>query len=122
MLLLRVIAGLAAGPTATALQLIGDLFVRLLKMLIVPLVFFTLASGVTKMDSPKNLRTVGGFIVTYYVLTSLVAAVIVSFHGMGTRRHVEHAVETLDLLVGISTPDQRARPPTEEKTRTRTGI
>lgn len=75
MLLLGVIVGLAAGPKATALQPIGDLFIRLLKMLIVPLVFFTLASGVTKMDSPKSLRRVGGFIVTYYVLTALFAAI-----------------------------------------------
>lgn len=28
------------------------------------------------MDSPKNLRTVGGFIVTYYVLTSLFVATV----------------------------------------------
>src|SRR5664280_906140 len=77
MLLLRVIASLTAGPTATALQLIGDLFVRLLKMLILPLVFFTLVSGVTKMDGPKNLRTAGGFVVTYYMLTSLFVATVV---------------------------------------------
>lgn len=76
MLLLGVIVGLVAGPKATVLQPIGDLFIRLLKMLIVPLVFFTLAAGVTKMDSPKSLRNVGGFIVVYYVLTSLFAAMV----------------------------------------------
>ena len=53
MLLLGVIVGLAAGPKATTLQPIGNFFIRLLKMLTVPLVFFTLASGVTKMDSTK---------------------------------------------------------------------
>lgn len=76
MLVLGVIVGLVAGPKATLLQPIGDLFIRLLKMLIVPLVFFTLASGVTKMDSPQSLRKVGGFIVSYYVLTSLFAACV----------------------------------------------
>ncbi len=74
MLALGVVVGLIAGPKATVLKPIGDLFIRLLKMLIVPLVFFTLASGVTKMDSPKSLRKVGGFIVSYYVISSLFAA------------------------------------------------
>ncbi len=76
MLFLRVIASLAADLTATAVQLIGDLFVRLLKMLILPLLFFTMVSGVTKMDSPKKLRTAGGFILTYYALTSLFVATV----------------------------------------------
>lgn len=40
MLLLGVIVGLAAGPKATTLQPIVNLFIRLLKMLIVPLVLF----------------------------------------------------------------------------------
>jgi Na+/H+-dicarboxylate symporter len=58
------------------LGLVGDVFLRLLKMLIVPLVFFTLAAGVTRMESPDSLRKVGGFIVIFYVLTSTFAAFI----------------------------------------------
>jgi Na+/H+-dicarboxylate symporter len=58
------------------LGLVGDVFLRLLKMLIVPLVFFTLAAGVTRMESPASLRKVGGFIVIFYVLTSTFAAFI----------------------------------------------
>lgn len=74
MMVLGVIVGLVMGSNATALQPIGDLFIQLLKMLIVPLVFFTLAAGVISMDSPKSLAKVAGFIVPYYVLTSLFAA------------------------------------------------
>ncbi|MDR0439433.1 MAG: dicarboxylate/amino acid:cation symporter [Candidatus Accumulibacter sp.] len=58
------------------LGLVGDVFLRLLKMLIVPLVFFTLAAGVTRMESPDSLRKVGGFIVIFYVLTAALAAFI----------------------------------------------
>ena len=58
------------------LQLIGDAFLRLLKMLIVPLVFFTLAAGVTRMESPDSLRKVGGFIVIFYVVMATLAAAI----------------------------------------------
>ncbi len=76
MMVLGVIVGLVMGSKATALQPIGDLFIQLLKMLIVPLVFFTLAAGVISMDSPKSLAKVAGFIVPYYVLTSLIAATL----------------------------------------------
>lgn len=58
------------------LQLVGDAFLRLLKMLIVPLVFFTLAAGVTRMESPDNLRKIGGFIVLFYVTMAVIASAV----------------------------------------------
>ena len=76
MLLLGIVVGWVACPKAEILQPLGDVFIRLLRMLIVPLVFFTLSSGVTKMGSPSNLRRVGGFVVTYYLLSSLLAAAV----------------------------------------------
>ena len=76
MLFLGIVVGWVAGPKAEILQPLGDVFIRLLRMLIVPLVFFTLSSGVTKMGSPSNLRRVGGFVVTYYLLSSLLAAAV----------------------------------------------
>lgn len=76
MLLLGILTGWLAGPKALVLQPLGDAFIRLLKMLIVPLVFFTLSSGVTRMGSPAHLRRVGGFIVSYYLLSSLLAAAV----------------------------------------------
>ena len=76
MLILGVLTGWLAGPKAMVLQPLGDAFIRLLRMLIVPLVFFTLSSGVTRMGSPANLRRVGGFVVAYYLLSSVLAAAV----------------------------------------------
>ena len=76
MLLLGILTGWLAGPKVLVLQPLGDAFIRLLKMLIVPLVFFTLSSGVTRMGSPAHLRRVEGFIVSYYLLSSLLAAAV----------------------------------------------
>ncbi|MDF2677335.1 MAG: glutamate:protein symporter [Bacillota bacterium] len=71
------ILGFTLGDTATAvLKPIGDVFIRLLKMLIVPVIFFTVVSGITKMEDVKSLRSVGGKLIVYYVITSLLAAVI----------------------------------------------
>ena len=58
------------------LQLVGNIFLALLKMLIVPLVFFTLVAGVTSMESPDSLKKIGGFIVAFYLLSSLVFAAV----------------------------------------------
>ncbi len=66
--------GLAIGfispATAQAISPIGSIFLRLLKMLIVPLVFFSITSGVCKMGDVKQLRTVGLRFVLYIILTS----------------------------------------------------
>lgn len=45
-------------------------------MLIVPLTFCTLISGMTKMEDIKNLKSVGGRIIIYYTATTMIAASI----------------------------------------------
>lgn len=73
---LGAILGLILGPNTKFIKPIGDIFVRLLKMLIVPLTFFTLAAGVTKMGDMKSLRSTGGMIMVYYLITSAFAAAV----------------------------------------------
>jgi Na+/H+-dicarboxylate symporter len=68
--------GLLLGPKALVLEPVGEIFIRLLKMLIVPLTFFTLVSGVTKMDGLRSLRSVGGMTVLYYAVTSVCAVTV----------------------------------------------
>lgn len=66
------LAGLAVGEPAMALQPIGDLFVRLLEMIIVPIIVFTLLMA-TRELSPKNLGQVGGQVVLLYLGTTAIA-------------------------------------------------
>jgi len=68
--------GLALGPRASILKPAGDIFLRLLTMLIVPLTFFTLVSGMTKLGSLRSLRRIGGWIVLYYAISSTIAAAL----------------------------------------------
>jgi Na+/H+-dicarboxylate symporter len=65
--------GLGFGDRVSLIEPIGTIFIRLLKMLIVPLTFLTLVSGITKLDSIRSLRSIGGLVLLYYVLSSLVA-------------------------------------------------
>ena len=55
---------------------IGDAYIMLLKMLIVPLVFFSIISGVTKLASPREFGQVGIRIILFYVITTVIAAAL----------------------------------------------
>jgi Na+/H+-dicarboxylate symporter len=52
---------------------LGDAFVRLIKMLIVPLIATTLVAGVTAMGDPKRLGSLGVRTISLYLLTTLFA-------------------------------------------------
>ena len=52
---------------------VADLFLALLKMLIVPLVMSSIMSGVASVGSTKDLKRMGGKTFAYYVGTSLLA-------------------------------------------------
>ena len=54
----------------------GDAFVRLIKMLVIPLVFTTLVSGVTAMGDPKKLGSLGAKTIGLYLLTTLFAVTL----------------------------------------------
>jgi len=61
----------AAGNFATTyLKPFGDGFVRLIRMLVVPLIFTTLVAGVTAMGHPKKLGSLGGAAIGLYMITT----------------------------------------------------
>ncbi|MGC9363384.1 MAG: dicarboxylate/amino acid:cation symporter [Fidelibacterota bacterium] len=73
-ILLGLLAGIFFGesilPFAT---MIGDLFLRLLKMIIVPLIFTSITSGVLGIGDSKNLGRLGIKTLLYYLTSSLLA-------------------------------------------------
>jgi Na+/H+-dicarboxylate symporter len=68
--------GLILGPNAEILKPIGDIFINLLKFLVVPLTFFCLIAGVTKMEDIRALRSVGSKIGVYFVVTAILSTAI----------------------------------------------
>lgn len=72
-LVLGAAAGLVWGEGATAIGWIGTAFVRLIRMLVVPLVFLTIASGVAALADPKRLGSIGVKTLAMYVFTTALA-------------------------------------------------
>ncbi|MFT6332390.1 MAG: Na+/H+-dicarboxylate symporter [Lentimonas sp.] len=75
-LVLGVIAGMVMGEKAESLRVLGTLFFNLIKMVIVPLIFFALLSGITSMDSGESATRVGLKAFTIYLLTASFAVII----------------------------------------------
>lgn len=55
---------------------IGTMFLRALKMIIIPLVFSSLVIGVSSMGKSSDLGRIAGKTILYYVCTTLVAIII----------------------------------------------
>lgn len=68
-----IILGLILGDKAAYLAPVGDLFIKLLQMLIVPLVVTSILAGILKMKDAKALGNIGGTFMVYLVISSLIS-------------------------------------------------
>lgn len=73
-LILGVITGLIWGPESETIKWIGDFFIKAIKMLVVPLIFFSLVAGVAALGDLKKLGSVGGRAMILFVITGQIAA------------------------------------------------
>lgn len=71
-----VIYALILGERAMNVAPLGDMFMRLLKMVIVPLIFFSITSGVAGIGENRSLGRLGAKTFGYYFLTSMLAILI----------------------------------------------
>ena len=95
-IVIGIIIGLVSPAAAKLISPLGDIFLRMLKMLIVPLVFFSITSGICKMGDVKQLRNVG----LRYVLWIVISAVFAATVGMVAALIVQPGKGTTDFLAG----------------------
>ncbi|WP_122664451.1 dicarboxylate/amino acid:cation symporter [Pseudomonas viridiflava] len=78
--LIGIVAGIAVGhywPTFAAdLKPLGDAFIKLIKMIIGPVVFCTVVSGIAGMRDLKKVGRVGGKALLYFEVISTVSLII----------------------------------------------
>ena len=79
-LLVAIIVGAIAGiifqEKATIVKPLGDIFLNLLLVIVVPLIFLTITTSIAKMESPKRLGKIIITIFVVFILTSIVAVFI----------------------------------------------
>ena len=70
-LVLGIITGRLWGPDAESIKIIGDVFIAFIKMLVVPLIFFSLVSGVAAIGDLRKLGAVGGRAMLLFVVFAM---------------------------------------------------
>ena len=70
---IAIILGITIPEHSGYIRWLGDLFLRALKMIIVPLVFSSIVSGVANLGSTSSLGRLGIKTITYYLTTSVFA-------------------------------------------------
>lgn len=73
---LAVILGSIFGSSIDFLKPFGDLFLRLIKFIIAPLILSTLVVGVASTSDPKQLGRIGFKTILYYLVTTAIAIII----------------------------------------------
>ena len=68
-----VAAGLLLGEKAKHVKIVGDLFIRLLRMIIIPLIMASMVAGVVSIGNIRNLGKIGLRTFVYYMATTLLA-------------------------------------------------
>lgn len=74
-LILGVLYGLFLRQYVSWVDWMGELFLRALKMIVIPLIFFTIVSGISKNGSAANLGKLGAKTLIFYALTTLLACI-----------------------------------------------
>ena len=75
-IIIGTIVGLVFGEKTTVLSPLGDLFINLLLVIIVPLIFLTISTSIGKITQPKRLGKILTSIVVVFIVTSLVSVLI----------------------------------------------
>lgn len=57
-------------------HILGDIFLTMLRMIVVPLVIFSMVVGITNLGDIRNLGSIGGRTVLYYMATTGISVVI----------------------------------------------
>ena len=105
-IVLGVIIGFALGEKAVHLKVVGDIFIQLLKMIIIPLIMASMVAGIVSLGDVRRLGRIGLKTFMYYMATTLLAVgvglVLVNLMkpGVGVDMGAEAAVD----MAGRETP------------------
>jgi len=75
-MILGAIFGLVIGEPMTKVGFIGDIWLNMIKMIVIPMVIVTIVTGIVSQKDIKSLGRISFRIMTYYIITTLIAAAI----------------------------------------------
>ncbi len=75
-IIIGAIVGIIFKEKATVLSPLGDLFLNMLLVIVVPLIFLNITTAISKMQHPKRLGKIIGSIIGVFLVTSVIAVLI----------------------------------------------
>ena len=81
-MIIGIVVGVQMGDDASMFKPLGDLFIQLIKMLVVPLVLVSIISGAAALGQTKSAGLVGGISIAYMLLTTVISIVIAILLGV----------------------------------------
>ena len=87
----------------------GNVFIKLMKMLVVPLVFFSIVVGVASISDIRKIGKIGGMTIGIYLLTTALAVIIALAIGMaikpGLGLNMASMASAANMTAAQSAPD-----------------
>jgi len=113
-IVLAVVLALIAPTFAMKFKIGGEIFLRLLKMMVVPLVMASVMSGIIGLGDVRRLGRPGGFAVVYYLTTTVMAVLV----GLFMVNLIDPGVGTVDpeALEALAEKGRSMIPEREEAT------
>lgn len=84
-IIIGAIVGIVYKEKTEVLKPFGDIFINLMFVIIIPLVFLTIATSISKMKQPKRLGKIMGSTIFVIVITSVIAVLV----GIGSTYFVK---------------------------------
>lgn len=103
--------GVTVRPAVTeVVYVLGEIFLRLLRMLVIPLVIATVLVGIASLGNAKQLGKLGGLTALVYVSTMLIAAAIgviyVDLIKPGVPLRPQWSAEVSEMAIADQTPSE----------------
>ena len=71
-----VVVGIVMGPEASMFKPLGDLFIQLIKMLVVPLVLVSIISGAAALGETKSAGKIGFISIGFMLVTTAISIIV----------------------------------------------
>ena len=111
---LGVLLGVLAPATGAAMKPLGDGFVKLVRMIIAPVIFCTVVTGIAGMQSMKQVGKAGGLALLYFEVVSTLALVVgllvINLARPGAGMHVRVGSLDAGAVANYTRPGQMQGP------------
>ena len=81
-MIVGIVVGIFMGEDASIFKPLGDFFLQLIKMLVVPLVFISIISGAAALGETKSAGLVGGLSIGYMMVTTIISISVALMLGV----------------------------------------